>query len=69
MVRFGNEYAHPLAVNAMSMDSAASIVARTNIDDRSDFPRLRSEVQQQSKAAFDLTNKKHPEWEEFGFWE
>ncbi len=22
-----------------------------------------------SKAAFDLTNKKHPEWEEFGFWE
>ena len=69
MVRFGNEFAHPLAAEGMSMDTSANIAARTNITAKDNFPKLRDDVQLESKRAFDLANKAHPEWEKFGFWE
>lgn len=69
MVRFGNEFAHPLAEDAMSMDSSAGIAARTNLNAPETFAKLREDVQSYSKLSFDQANKDHPEWEEFGWWE
>lgn len=69
MVRFGNEFAHPLGADALSMDTSAGIAARTNITAPETFPQLREEVQNGSKRAFDQANLDHPEWEEFGWWE
>ena len=69
MVRFGNEFAHPLGADALSMDTSADIAARTNITAPETFPQLREEVQNGSKRAFDQANLDHPEWEEFGWWE
>ena len=68
MVRFGNEFAHPLGADALSMDTSAGIAARTNITAPETFPQLREEVQNGSKRAFDQANLDHPEWEEFGWW-
>ena len=53
MVRFGNEFAHPLGADALSMDTSAGIAARTNITAPETFPQLREEVQNGSKRAFD----------------
>lgn len=69
MVRFGNEFAHPLAEDALSMDSAEGIAARTNITAPETFAKLRDDVQKGSKLAFEKANREHPEWEEFGWWE
>ncbi len=51
MVRFGNEFAHPLGADALSMDTSAGIAARTNITAPETFPQLREEVQNGSKRA------------------
>lgn len=69
-IRVGNAYAHPHAAIGMSLDTAANTAKRTNIHTSvEELKAIRDTTSAYNKREWEDVNAKHPEWEEFGYWE
>lgn len=69
-VRHGNEFAHPFAAEAMSMDVAAAIEGMRSPDKTKE--QMRGERQaliDANKQYWDQIDAEHPEFEKYGYWE